>query len=380
MIDFDFNKFCYGCTACESKCPVNAINMIYNDEGFIIPSVNVNLCISCGLCDEICIAKNHERNNIKTQEFYGGYYLDDKTVNSASGGIFYGIATNFLKKGGYVSGAILDENLNVKHILTNQYEEMLKMQNSKYVQSDLGNIFMEIKNKINEKNAVLFCGTPCQVASVKKLIKSELLYTISVICEGVPSVLIWEKRKKEVEKKYKKKLTNVFFRNKVNNQYVPSISYYFESGDIVNLSTWYEDPYMMAFYKKMSLRNVCYNCNYKFGNINSDLIIGDFWGASNSIKNKLNKHALSCVIVNNSNGKLLISDHNFKFIQTSLKEIEKENKPLKEPVEVFKRRSDYFEDIKKFSLFFSYLRNYPFNKFKFLVKYCLYKINGGRYE
>lgn len=52
MISFDFDKDCCGCHACMNACPVNAIRMEANKEGFLLPNVDGNTCIKCGKCDK----------------------------------------------------------------------------------------------------------------------------------------------------------------------------------------------------------------------------------------------------------------------------------------------------------------------------------------
>ena len=49
MTDICNNKEeCTGCTACYSICPVNAIKMEQDDEGFFYPVVDQKVCIHCG--------------------------------------------------------------------------------------------------------------------------------------------------------------------------------------------------------------------------------------------------------------------------------------------------------------------------------------------
>ena len=45
---------CCGCSACYSICPVNAIEMVDDDEGFEYPYINTNICIKCNKCKRVC--------------------------------------------------------------------------------------------------------------------------------------------------------------------------------------------------------------------------------------------------------------------------------------------------------------------------------------
>ena len=48
---------CCGCTACFAICPVNAITMVEDCEGFDYPQINKNLCICCYRCLQVCPIK-----------------------------------------------------------------------------------------------------------------------------------------------------------------------------------------------------------------------------------------------------------------------------------------------------------------------------------
>lgn len=48
---------CCGCTACVFACPVGAISMEDDEEGFLYPVVRASLCIRCGRCMSACVFK-----------------------------------------------------------------------------------------------------------------------------------------------------------------------------------------------------------------------------------------------------------------------------------------------------------------------------------
>lgn len=62
MISFDFDKDCCGCHACMNACPVGAIKMKPNKEGFFMPNVNMDVCIKCGKCEKVCPHLNTTSN------------------------------------------------------------------------------------------------------------------------------------------------------------------------------------------------------------------------------------------------------------------------------------------------------------------------------
>jgi len=51
-------KECCGCSACVSICPKNAISMVLDNEGFLYPEIDVNLCIGCQMCRAVCSFQN----------------------------------------------------------------------------------------------------------------------------------------------------------------------------------------------------------------------------------------------------------------------------------------------------------------------------------
>lgn len=51
---FKEKEECCGCTACYAICPVSAIKMIADDEGFEYPKIHEEKCIRCGMCVKVC--------------------------------------------------------------------------------------------------------------------------------------------------------------------------------------------------------------------------------------------------------------------------------------------------------------------------------------
>ena len=114
-------------------------------------------------------------------------------LRSTSGGTFSEIARSFIRTGGCVCAAGYDEQGKVVHKLINTISEIDELCESKYVQSDLNNCFADVESCLSSSRKVLFVGTPCQVAGVKAYLrnKDEKLYTIDLVCYGVPSPMIY---------------------------------------------------------------------------------------------------------------------------------------------------------------------------------------------
>lgn len=303
MIDFCFDKDCCGCSSCANSCPVNAISMKPNQEGFLVPIVNKQLCIECGKCEKACPHINTTTDissysldcfNEKASYLY--YYEDSARENSASGGFVYAAMKQCIERGGIVSGCIWDENFKAIHIVTDKVENLPKLQSSKYVQSEIGSTFSEIKSALINGREVVFCGTPCQTAGLRLFLgktNTSKLISICVICHGTPSPLVWKRWKECQEAKHHGILTYVNMRDKHEKGYSTTCCKYIykcqSKEKIVVRPAYLADPYVFLFSDSLYLRNSCYHCQYKADYNGADIIAGDFhasikeadrWGCS----------------------------------------------------------------------------------------------------
>ncbi len=87
----------------------------------------------------------------------------------------------------------------VRHIGVERIHELGKLQGSKYVQSQMGSIYLEVKEKLNRGKIVYFSGTPCQVDGLIAFLGKEYdnLICQDIICHGVPSPKIWKQYLKQ---------------------------------------------------------------------------------------------------------------------------------------------------------------------------------------
>ena len=165
-------NICSGCSACMNICPKHAIHMEYDREGFLYPTIDKEKCINCSLCKKICPVLNTKCNK-SIDKCYVGFNKDKiERMTASSGSIFSLVANYFLDNNGIVIGAAFDNNNKLKHIAITQKDDLNRLKGSKYLQSDVSNIFKYIKENIRE-NKVLFVGTPCQVAGLKSFLKND---------------------------------------------------------------------------------------------------------------------------------------------------------------------------------------------------------------
>lgn len=199
-------------------------------------------------------------------------------LRSTSGGTFSEIARSFIKTGGCVCAAGYDEQGKVVHKLINTISEIDELCESKYVQSNLNNCFAEVESCLSSSRKVLFVGTPCQVAGVKAYLrnKDEKLYTIDLVCYGVPSPMIYIEWRAEIERVYKKKIAYVHFRDKSFGYAAPNVKIVFKDGSSAE-QTFLIKSYMKTFMSGLNVRPSCSECTFKGIDRCSDLTFGDCW-------------------------------------------------------------------------------------------------------
>lgn len=346
----DKNK-CTGCTACMNICPKNAISMEEDKEGFKHPVIDQDKCINCGLCQKTCPVLN-TNSNISLNECYVGFNNnEEERLNASSGSIFSLVANYVLENNGIVIGAAFDENNVLKHIAISNKNELVKLKKSKYVQSDLNNIFKSVKDNAETKK-VLFVGTPCQVAGLKSFLRKDYgnLICIDIICHGVPSPKLFSKYIQELESSNNDKVVNYDFRDKSTGWDTYSNNIIFTKSNIKNLSK--NNPYMNLFLSDVALRESCYDCNFKLGNKHSDITLGDFWGVKKYYPEMYNKSGVSCIIVNTEKGKEIIESikNDITYKKCDINEILSGNPSLKVSSKKPKNREQFFNDIENLTI------------------------------
>lgn len=134
---------CTGCTACMNICPKQAISMVEDKEGFKHPVIDQEKCINCGLCKKTCPVLNTSKND-SLNKCYVAYNKDkESTLNKASSGnIFELIAKCVLNANGIVIWAAFDKDNKLNHIAIDNIKDLDKLKGSKYLQSNLDNIYL----------------------------------------------------------------------------------------------------------------------------------------------------------------------------------------------------------------------------------------------
>lgn len=282
MINIKNKKDCCGCNGCVQICPAKCISFVPDNEGFLYPAVNSDKCINCGLCERVCPVINQGQPRTPLKCYAAKNPNEDIRMKSSSGGVFTLLAEHTIQNGGVVFGACFNENWDVIHSYAETKDGIAKFRGSKYVQSNIGNCYIKAKEFLNAGREVLFSGTPCQIAGLKRYLRKdyENLLTIDIICHGVPSPMVWHKYLSEINPEALH-LHEISFRDKSAGWKTYSFhAKAIQGGNIVTLTKGrlFEDTYLKVFLKNICLRPSCHQCPTRSGKGNSDITIADFWG------------------------------------------------------------------------------------------------------
>lgn len=299
---------CTGCRSCEQSCPKSCILLQPDSEGFYFPSVD-DSCIHCGLCVEHCPILTPISGDVFETERCA-LVLKDKTLleKSSSGGAFAGIANVVLQSGGVVFGAAFDENLRVRQVAINLRQDLNKIQGSKYVSCDTGDSFSEVKRVLTSGKTVLYGGSPCQIAGLRAFLGKSYqnLFTMDLICHGVPSEKLFQRYLEWQGKNGKGKVIYYGFRDKDIAGWSCGGKTRIKTKTKTKIVEGVCDPYYAAFLRCETYRESCYVCPFakRNGRI-GDISMGDFWGTDKKYPEIPSENGISFCTVNTKQGKRL---------------------------------------------------------------------------
>lgn len=306
MITINNKIDCCGCNACGDICAHKAITFNTDEEGFQYPVVNKDKCVDCGLCDKICPilqVDDLKKNDYEVPICYAAQCKNlESLFNSTSGSAFATLAERMYKMGGYVGGAIFNEDYSVKQFISSNKTDLEKIRNSKYAQSNSEGFYISVRDLLKSNEKVLVCGLPCQIAALKSFLRKDYdnLITIDLICLGINSPKILRKYLDYLEEKHNSKIVYYKAKNKELGWRQLTTKVVFENGE-VEYDKCDTNPFTYGFISTHAFsRPSCYECKFKGNPRIADITIGDLWGAENIVGTKYDHDLGTSVVLINS--------------------------------------------------------------------------------
>lgn len=321
--------------------------MTEDNEGFLYPKVDRNICVLCGQCLKNCPVREGARPGTSPLALYAVQSADTEALLLSSSGGFSDMAARvILERNGVVYGAAyvpdpscerdrtepvsapmrpLRSLLSVRHIeVTDSYNRQ-QLQSSKYVQSDTADMYKRAKQRLKMGQPVLFTGTPCQIAGLYAYLGGDhpQLYTIDLICHGVPSPGLFREYLTYLEQQIGEPIRSVNFRSKDKHGWGTQYILKLESKNRTIRRPLTLDRYGNRFMSSDCYRESCYRCRFAGIKRQADLTAGDFWGVWQSLPKLDSPLGLSSVLVNTQKGRELfecIRKHARIIRQISLKD------------------------------------------------------------
>lgn len=349
MQKMNFEKLknnCTGCGACILICPTKSITLKQNQEGFYYIDIHLPTCIHCKLCEKRC-PQNHFVPNRTIQNSYAAIGKNNiRTSKSSSGGIFITIADWIIENNGIVFGTIFNKHFEAVQVSAITKKDLIPMQGSKYVQSLTNHVYEDIADSLNKYKHVLYIGTPCQIAGLYAVLSEipDHLYTVDLICHGVPSPQLFQNYIHWLEKQKSQTIKAYSFRNKsIWNRTGFICKIVFQQKTI----KWdaLQDPYYLSFLQGINFRECCYKCKYANLNRVGDITIGDLDGIDQVCPDFYPWKAVSTVLLNSKKARKLWKEVRpfFHYQKIDIDEESKYNHQLIAPMKRPKERDHYYD-------------------------------------
>lgn len=310
MIDIKEKKNCCGCNACYDICPKDAITLSTDIEGFWYPRVDIDKCINCGLCERTCPQLHIgalKKNDFEYPVCFAAIHKNiEVRFGSTTGGLFSALAEQMYREGGYVGGAIYNKDFSVSHFISNNPADLALLRQSKYSQSQTCGIYKEVKRLLMAGEKVLICGTPCQMAALRRFLNKdyENLIIVDFICKSITSPKFYAKYLDYWERKVGSQLVSFKFKDKELGWRSLVKRFDFKNGKTMYSRAQDNDLYSMAYHGNIVSRPSCYFCQFKGFPRMSDITIADFWGVEKYayLKDIDDNAGTSAVMCNSSKG------------------------------------------------------------------------------
>jgi acetyltransferase-like isoleucine patch superfamily enzyme/coenzyme F420-reducing hydrogenase beta subunit len=371
MITITNKQDCSGCNACGDICSQNAISFKTDNEGFWYPEVDTGKCTNCGLCEKVCPvihAWELKKNDFEKPDCYAAVHKNLEVVfDSNSGGLFSALAEKMYKDGGYVGGAVYNDDWSVSQFISDNKQDIGRLRNSKNPQSNFSGFFRRVREILNAGNKVLVCGCPCQMAAMRTFLGKnyENLVIVDFICRGICSPKVWRKHLDSLEKKYDSSIVHIKTKSKEYGWRKLTFKYIF-ANERSYFETKDENLFTSGYFSGVYCRPSCFDCRFKGVPRISDITIADFWGIEKVDKSLDNDLGTSLILVNSEKGRIY-----FDSIQQKIKYISipfdslPENQPLMTSQKPSKlNRDEFFSDLQNHDFITVANKYFPIRKSK----------------
>lgn len=389
MINIQNKQDCCGCSACVQRCPKQCITLHEDEEGFLYPKVDVDVCVDCGLCEKVCPVLHQAEERVPLEVFAAKNPNEQVRMESSSGGVFTQLAEQTIEAGGVVFGVKWNEHFEAVHAYTETKEGLVAFRGSKYVQSRVGDTFKQAEQFLKRGRQVLYSGTPCQIVALKLFLRKDYqnLLAVDFICHGTPSpgVFRWYLSEEIAKEAARQSGEKIQFRSSLP---IPSIAKAdviareqgFEIEDIrfrdkrvgwkkfsfvlslkslskettageknsVSLSyTLHENAFMKGFLRNIYLRPSCYACPAKSGKSGSDITLADYWGIQHLMPEFDDDRGVSALTINTEKGQKTMQTIGAEIYSAPYEDLCAKNPSLLHSCRIPANRSRFFATSKK---------------------------------
>ena len=213
------NDLCIGCGLCTYKCPSKALEMQWNEHGFLVPALS-GTCSSDGACLTVCPFNPYPEKEVKTENELADIFLNDTVLahqkigkykgiyagyaeefrlTSSSGGVATFVFTDLLERGIVNHIFSVKESstsgMHYEYAISQNKQELLAASKTRYYPVTLSTVFSKI-DELEGKVAIV--GVACFIKAIRlaqhsdPLLKEKIPFLVGIICGGVKSKFFTE--------------------------------------------------------------------------------------------------------------------------------------------------------------------------------------------